>query len=400
MNVGVGDGRRQPVDGQHHHVGVGGAQVVLDQHPLTHPGGGRGQTGMVELQGCRGVDPSHERRHQVTIAVHEPVDGGTLDAVRGELRLESVEGPMGIHHEQLDRVTSATVGRRDCVDVCARHLIPGEVRRAVREGAQPRFVRIIDAPRCDEGSGHVRQRPDQLLMDTPGLRDDIQTRRDAARPLHGPVELSIGDPRGRSFVSQRGPRRRRRLRPRPGRLQQAQEVLGAVIRLQTGVHQRRQEQGSLAQLVDHIPLGRARRPIGTVVPPGRLDIELTTCRHGHFLPQVHVDGKTDTTTPTGANVPPPVTSAWPADELSVRASAAVEADRRSVSVVQLHRCHHAADADPRRRRRQRGETPRIRPIGCGTVVGRRRIRCRDRVDGHLQRPINPAQVVNAPLTPV
>ncbi len=261
MHVGVGEGGREALDGQDHDVRVGRAEVVLDEEPVAGPGGGRGKARVLELQPGRRVDAGHEGDDQAMVVCGQRIDRRPVDGRRRDLRLEAVEGPMGVHDQKVHRVAAGGPRRGHLVDGVAPDAIVAQVRRPTGEGIEPSGLRHVDEARRRERRQHLRDRVHELLVDPAGLRDVVEVLgAHPARPLDRVVEHRIGHPGRQALVAERRESGTGVVGPGPGSLEQAQEVLGPIIGLERPVEQRGQEEGSLAQFLHHLPLGRAEVP--------------------------------------------------------------------------------------------------------------------------------------------
>lgn len=104
MHVAVGHRHGVLLDRNHHDMGIGGADIVLDQKPVAGPHRHGVKAGMVELQRARLFDATHEAFHSRSIR------GVQTEGVRAGYDLlrafggQSVEELVQVHHQPMQAV--------------------------------------------------------------------------------------------------------------------------------------------------------------------------------------------------------------------------------------------------------------------------------------------------------
>jgi len=107
MHVGIRNDDRFRLNGNHHDVGIGLADIVLNRKPTARSRRGRGQAGMPELQFLRCLDPPHEGFDRGPIVRQKSVN---VRAGECFLRIgsgEPVEGFVQVHHQAMKAVIVA-----------------------------------------------------------------------------------------------------------------------------------------------------------------------------------------------------------------------------------------------------------------------------------------------------
>ncbi len=145
VHVGVGDRHVQALDAHQQHMGVGGADVVLDDQARSCPDDRGIEPRMVELECPRALKAAHEGGDDRLVVGDKPVSVGAGNNLVGALYGETVQRLVQIHDEAMQAICSIIADRRQSshVGVCQLSLSEGKRRRDRRE---PRFRRLAEAP--------------------------------------------------------------------------------------------------------------------------------------------------------------------------------------------------------------------------------------------------------------
>ena len=118
VDVRIGDRGVEPVDANHQHMGIGGADVVLDEQAAVMLGRRRPQSGVVELQGRRAIEACHEGFDTPPALLRKAMGPGACNRLHRSRGLKLVDGAVGIHHDEVQTVSRLAVAggdRRDQV---------------------------------------------------------------------------------------------------------------------------------------------------------------------------------------------------------------------------------------------------------------------------------------------
>ena len=99
-------------------------------------------------------------------------------------------------------------------------------------------------------------------MDALGVRDEVDVGIDAPGPLDDVVVLRLGHAGREPLIAQRREPLVGRVGARPRGLEQAQQVLGAVVRVEAVVEQRRQHERGFAERLQDVVLDRCGVGVG------------------------------------------------------------------------------------------------------------------------------------------
>ena len=249
VEVGVGERDTQALDLDHQHVGVVGADVVLQQQAGAVAGGGGVQPGVVELEGAGGIEPAHEGGDARAVERIDLPHVGAVDGLAGELGGEAVERLVQIHHQQVQAVVLAALATGERLELRRRQRVgrklgqPGTPVRAARVEVlvaleRSRHRAQVLGKQGDEAveAGHV-----QLLALAVGGR----------RQLRQPGRI---DPGGGELACQVERRSIAALRVVVRRLQHAEIELQSIVGGQRHTDPRRPEQFRLSQAGDGLEL--------------------------------------------------------------------------------------------------------------------------------------------------
>ena len=199
VHVGVGDADGLVLHVNDDDVGVGGADVVLDDQAVAGPRGGGGEAGMVELQFGGAVEAGHEGCDQGAIGFVEVVGGGAVEGFFGEVGLQGVELLVQVHHQPVQAVGVAMAG--------AHHRRGGggieQVVCCGRQGLQQLFQPCGEAGGfgCEHRGGHQAHVFGDAGED-PGGAGDTAGFADHARRRDDAVEIGIVDAAGDALLLQ------------------------------------------------------------------------------------------------------------------------------------------------------------------------------------------------------
>ena len=168
MHVGMRDGDGEVLDAHQQDMGIGRADIVLDEEPRPGADRDRIEPGMVEFQAAGAVEPAHEGANARLVLGLEPISAGASDHLLSALRGKRVERLVQIHDETMQAVARAARHRGQLGDVGLADLwlAEAELRRDGGKSILYRgaFVFVGDAHRLDhrldigkQGLGEVSQ---------------------------------------------------------------------------------------------------------------------------------------------------------------------------------------------------------------------------------------------------
>ena len=202
MQVGVGQGDLQVLHLDDQHMGVVGADVVLQQQALTVTGGCRVQTRVVELEGRGAMQALHEGADQRAVAVQQMPDVGAVDDLAGHLGGQFVDLLVQVHDQQVQAVAivSLTMGER---------MQLGLVELLSMQGVQP-VLPLVHAPvgLVVGGTGQQHRSGHQGEVFVQGADESVQLghQQDAIDPAGAGGQLvqpgGVAQPGGRQLVAE------------------------------------------------------------------------------------------------------------------------------------------------------------------------------------------------------
>ncbi len=104
VDVGVGDGDRIVLNGDHQNMGIGGSDVVLDQQPVARSRRHRIETRMVELQRAGLLKPPHETFDGTMIVRTQAEHARACNRLFSAARRQPVERLVQVHHQTMQAV--------------------------------------------------------------------------------------------------------------------------------------------------------------------------------------------------------------------------------------------------------------------------------------------------------
>jgi len=249
VEVGVGERDTQALDLDHQHVGVVGADVVLQQQAGAVSGGGGVEPGVVELERAGGVEPAHEGGDARAVERIDLPHVGAVDGLAGELRSEPVERLVQVHHQQVQAVVLAALAAGERVELGRRQRVR---RERFEPGAPVRTARgevRIAFERARHGAQVLGEQAGQPVE--PGHMQLLALAVGGGRQLRQPGRIDSGDGELAREVERAGVAA---LRAVVRRLQHAEIELQSIVGGQRRTHARRPEQFRLSQAGDGLDL--------------------------------------------------------------------------------------------------------------------------------------------------
>ena len=145
MYVGIGHGHGPLVDPDDQDMGIGRADVVLDQEAALVLGRGRAEPRMVELERGGTTQPLHEGLDALAAFFRQVMHPRAIEGLDGSGGLEVVDGLVDVHHDQVEAVTGLAIP-----DVIAEINAPG-IEPCSGSGSANACMRVLKVACCAEG---------------------------------------------------------------------------------------------------------------------------------------------------------------------------------------------------------------------------------------------------------
>ena len=249
VEVGVGEPDAQALDLDHQHVGVVGADVVLQQQAGAVAGGGGVEPGVVELERAGGVEPAHEGGDARAVERIDLPHVGAVDGLAGELGGEPVERLVQIHHQQVQAIVLAALAAGERVELGRRQRVGRELGQPGAPVRAARVEALVAFERSRHGAQVLGEQADQAVE--AGHVQFLALAVGGRRQLRQPGRIDAGGGELARQVERRGVAA---LRTVVRRLQHAQIELQSIVGGQRRTHPRRPEQFRLSQAGDGLEL--------------------------------------------------------------------------------------------------------------------------------------------------
>ena len=104
MDIRLDHGYIHPFDVDDHQMGLGLADVILNDQFFSDPRGCGPKPGMLELEREGPIQPVHEGRHKLSVPFPQHVRLCPSDVLLSDSCLQRVQGPVQVHHQDMNAV--------------------------------------------------------------------------------------------------------------------------------------------------------------------------------------------------------------------------------------------------------------------------------------------------------